>query len=198
MNVTWSGMTANLQKEVASGDVVLTPVLRRSEASNPPLSASLLRRLGEAADGYRTGSPVFIVAAYEAPHECQVFAGEDAAREYLASKPHGLVGLFGPYVTPKQAQTHAHTLSGVTDVGPASQEEVLSIEVKLRRAGVERTVTIDPNVTDALFFSDAAREKFVCPYYTRLYGPEYAVAMKQQLVMSGRAMSGHDRQPRHF
>lgn len=70
--------------------------------------------------------------------------------------------------------------------GPALQPIDLSGPVDLP-AGTER----QPQEYDALFFSQAAVQKFVIPYYTSLYGPEFAVEIQDQLAQASIALLGH-------
>src|SRR5205823_12374090 len=63
------------------------------------ISAGLLRRLAAAADGYRTGEPIWIVASPSEPYSVTgVYTSVDEARRRARSTG---VQYFGPYVTPR-------------------------------------------------------------------------------------------------
>jgi hypothetical protein len=91
-----------------------------------PVSATMLRILAEAADVYRTGKPIYLVADYRYPHNvlrgfpsrtAAVKAQKDSASNY---------GLFGPYVTP-------------VDPIPAAAPRVVAITVTTRTAAGDQT-----------------------------------------------------------
>ncbi len=136
-----------------------------------PVSASLLRRIAEAADGHRTGDPVWVAARTEVPYDIEVFSKEEDAQQATRSDAREV---FGPYVTPEDPQ----------------DELVEAVSITIRRAnGQEETVDLEPTV-DAIFLSQAAVDKFARPYYARF--PEFDV----QLESVGPLPVGHDRNTR--
>src|SRR5262245_38981214 len=63
-----------------------------------PLSASLLLRLAEAADGFRDGAPRWFLIARKPPHQVTPFESEDEANAALKKKrPAGAHLVLGPY-----------------------------------------------------------------------------------------------------
>src|SRR3989442_3629511 len=63
-------------------------------------TATLLKVLGEAVDGYRTGQPVYVVAAFRSPYPVYgVFSTRDSATSALPRAGRGY-SVFGPYVAP--------------------------------------------------------------------------------------------------
>lgn len=134
-------------------------------SQEPPPSASLLRVLAEAADGYRTGGPIWIVAGYDPPHQVlEVTDNAEGAQAALREAPPGF-GLFGPYVTP-------------ADDVPYAQLSVLEVLIIV---GPGDTLSLDPAQYDAAFWSLPAIEKFCVPYYARVYGAERAEDMLNQV-----------------
>jgi hypothetical protein len=134
-----------------------------------PVSATMLRILAEAADVYRTGKPIYLVADYRYPHNvlrgfpnrtAAVKAQKDSASNY---------GLFGPYVTP-------------VDPIPAAAPRVVAITVTTRTAAGDQTYKVDPESADALFFTLSAVDKFVLPYYQKTLGPAYAEQLRNKVI----------------
>jgi hypothetical protein len=174
------------------------------------LAATLLIRLGEAADGYRTGEPVFVVAGYDFPHAILgVFTTRRTATDSaLRGGPD--FGVFGPFVAlrdlppPREIPDRHHRLPEIIAGGGCAHmassalrpaycpaqllqllafEEVVDITVAMRtRSGGIVSSTYDPREADAVFFTMAALDKFVFPYYAGLLGVEHAAAMRREIV----------------
>lgn len=141
----------------------------------PPIAAPLLRRLAEVADAYRTGTPVYIVASTSPPYDVRaVFFDPKTAADSAGGSYH----VFGPYVTP-------------ADPVAAPKAEILGITVRLRREKDTVSVAVDPRAYDALFWTTASVDKFLVPYYSRVYGPDRAAALHNQYVRSAVIIWGH-------
>lgn len=153
-------------------------------SDNRPLSASLLKRLGEAADGYRDGREIWCVAATKFPHDLEVFFTKTEAEDFRKSikKTHEI---FGPYKTG----------SGIHKV--VDGKKITEIIVKIKDNETIKEITINPEEYDCIFWSEAAVDKFVFPYYARLFDVEYAAKMKKAtLAKGGIVLCGHDRKTR--
>jgi len=153
-----------------------------------PLTAALLRRLGEAADGYRTGRPVYVVACYDDPRDAlRVFEREADALEHLA-RAGDRFGMFGPFATPVDGSASGVPVGEAgasleARDGSAPAGEVVEVVLSLRDdAGAETTIRLDGREHDALFWSMSAIDKFAVPYYTRTDGPEYAAEMRRRAM----------------
>lgn len=116
------------------------------------------RALREAASSYRQPGEFFLVAANVRPYT-----------------------VIGAYPTREGADSAARTAGAVYRSfgpyhGPATADpwEVLSITVRVRTGGGERTLEYNPRTVDAVFLSTSAVRKFLIPYYTSVYG--HAVA----------------------
>ncbi len=153
-----------------------------------PLTAALLRRLAEAADGYRTGEPIYVVACHDDPrHDLRVFEREADALEHLA-RAGGRFGMFGPFATPVdgsatggRAREAAASLDAPDGSAPAG--EVVEVTVSLRDpAGAERMIRLDAREHDALFWSMSAIDKFAVPYYAHTDDAELAVEMRRRAM----------------
>jgi hypothetical protein len=156
-------------------------------------SAPLLRRLAAAADGYRTGAPVYVVASYVSPYDVVgVFSTRDSAlraRGYDRSS-----AVFGPYVTsldfdrPSAFLPMMHSRPTIYKLldslpQPAWWErdiDSVAITVYHRSRGTWHTVHRGLE-GDAVFFSLASIDKFALPYYAQLYGPGYADSLRRSL-----------------
>jgi hypothetical protein len=161
-------------KRVRIGVPILTILLLLSLLRTSPLagqdsvavSATLLRALAEAADGFRTDRDVYLVADYRFPHNIAGSFASRPAAEKVRADSGAYFGVFGPYRTAK-------------DPGSDSATRVIGIRLLTENAqGQRRSIVVDPKVVDALFFSPSAVDKFVVPYYTRIYGPQYGVLVQ--------------------
>lgn len=146
----------------------IKPVASRDDSSGNnggdtgDLPASLLKRVAQAADGFRNGRRVWFVVERAFPHAIATFFQEAEAKAAVDDNGESHV-LVGPYRTP---------------VGPSSMDRVEWIDVKL--AGREKPLRYNGESVDALFFSQSALDKFFYPYYTAVYGPEYAAEMRKR------------------
>jgi hypothetical protein len=131
-------------------------------------SATLLRRLAEAADGYRDGEPRYVAAdrIFRPDARGHKVAGVFLTREEAAAaadkannaESGAEYRVFGPY----------RTMPDSLAEGP---EDVVSVTVLMKNG---RTKTYSADTVDALFWSLPAFDKFVAPYLTSVAGPRYA------------------------
>jgi hypothetical protein len=144
------------------------PVLTGVAGDSLPKSASLLRRLAEAADGFRDGKPRWVAIhrkGQEGHHKVLgVFRTyEEAAFKARTAGPEYAV--FGPFVT-------------VDDPPDQSSTETDVVEVIVRQKnGMEKRYSADS--VDALFWSLAAFDKFIAPYLTSVDGVRYAAEQRE-------------------
>jgi hypothetical protein len=132
------------------------------------ISATLARRLAEAADGFRNIDPIYIVANNNSPHLIEIYKNKAAADAALKDKNSDEWGLFGPFQTPDGCILN----------------EIEQIEVKISykdKTIVSKTFTGE---IDSIFFNLSAVEKFVIPYYVSLYGAEYGFNLLNKLKES--------------
>jgi len=62
-------------------------------------------------------------------------------------------------------------------------QDVLRIDVTfIRRTGRRTTVSIDPAHAGATIYTIQDFDRFIVPYYTRLFGPAYAARMRGDLI----------------
>jgi hypothetical protein len=125
------------------------------------------RVLAEAVSSYRHPGEFYLVGARLAPYtvvgayatrDSAVRAARLAGRVYEAT---------GPYR------------------GPAERTpwEVLSVTVRIRgHDGREQTLEYDAKSVDAVFLTLPAVDKFMMPYYTRLYGRPYADSVRAAII----------------
>ncbi len=129
---------------------------------------SLARVLAEAARDFRTGAPVYLVAARRFPEYVVGGFPTRARADRVAADSGAGYGVFGPYLTPR-------------DVVSPDSTAIDSVVVFLREPGGTQRVKLGPGV-DALFLNQAAVDKFLVPYYSSLYGPMAATLMRQQAM----------------
>lgn len=194
--------------------VVLAPLAcaTQSPAQKPPeptpapaaMSASLLRRLAEAVDGYRSGETLFVAAARSFPHDVAgVFTSSRQATEVARRK--GVdYGVFGPYFAPPDSGNEMmlyslrpcpglhewdswcpDTTFALNQAVPYANIKDITITIHAKDgSSVERVLS--PQV-DAVFLTLSAIDKFVMPYYTRVYNAQFAADMRAAYVRSLRA-----------
>lgn len=139
--------------------------------SNP---AIVIRRLAEAADGFR-GRPVwFVLNPTELTYTSPVYHAFSPTEARELAGGHDGYFYYGPFLTPPD---------------PPPARRIASILVRFTD-GTNQEVECEG--IDALFFSNAAREKFMYPYYDRLYGPAVAAEMQASLDSRAQSWTGHD------
>ena len=170
-------------------------------AAQSPMSAGLARVLAETADGFRDGQPHWIVANPRYPYRVSgVFPSEAAARASLA--PGGVDLVFGPWVTlpglnppgfvlpdplpqPDVWLRCKHMLlpiPSIMDPYCPSQgipiRDIREMTLLIRTASdTFRVNLMEGGIADAVFLTASSIDKFVLPYYARVYGPAFAAAM---------------------
>lgn len=174
------------------------------EAQDPPVSpiaglpAKMVTRLAEAADGYRVGANVWIVATPGADDGriLGVYTDLDSAVAVMMAVPGTEV--YGPLLTPRDFGALPRFLIGC-HVRPSiwlcpwqepfefgtpflEMESVDSVGLTVfSGGGALFSEVIDPMEVDALFFTMSAMDKFLLPYYAQLYGTEYANRMRASI-----------------
>jgi hypothetical protein len=154
--------------------VLMGPHASRLTAQDTTVSATMLRVLAEAADVYRSGKPVFLVADYRYPHNVLRAFSSRAEAEKAKTDSGSTYGIFGPYLTPR-------------DPIPDAATRIIAIRITTQTPRGPRTQDVDPRQADALFFSMSAIDKFVLPYYQKLLGPEYTRTLRQKSIAAIRA-----------
>lgn len=185
---------------LSAGSMLPAGMARLSSTAPPPprpASAGLLRRLAAAADGYRTGRPVWVVASDMEPYAVSgVFQHEDSA--ISAQRSMSGYDVYGPYTTPRDwgrmpiwvARPHMKPTIYGEDNRPrwrlpdtpwlADDIDSVVVTAHHRSGATWRGVSRGLEV-DAVFFTVAAHDKFVYPYYAGLYGPDAATRMRESL-----------------
>jgi len=170
------------------------------------MSASLLRRLAEAVDGYRSGETLFVVAAWRFPHGVAGVLRNPREATEIARRRGVEYGVFGPYFAPPDSGNEMmlyalgpcpglhewdswcpDTTFALNQAVPYANIHDITITLHAKEgASVERVLA--PHDVDAVFFTLSAIDKFAMPYYTRLYGAQYAADMRAAYVRSLRAL----------
>ena len=156
----------------------------RSVAAQAAIPASLLKRLGEAVDGYRTGGSLFVVADSQLPHAVRgVFPTRTDAIE-AARRAGRTYGVFGPFyalpdpgIEPPRFNVWVHPPWSYGDTLPEFPRErvpisnVRDVVITINRTdGPPLTRAYAPSDVDAVFFTASALDKFVFSYYARVDG----------------------------
>jgi hypothetical protein len=142
--------------------------------------ASLVRRLAEAADGYRDGKDKWVVASRRAEkgnHEVLgVFSSLDEAA-FVAQRGGGAFAAFGPFSTPKD------------DYRIPEGERVLEVIVRYVNKKERR---YSPDSVDALFWGLPAFDKFIVPYLSSIASAEYAAEQRELYRLGESKLAGSE------
>ena len=178
-----------------------TPVADSTRA----MSASLLRRLAEAVDGYRSGETLFVVAAWRFPHGVAGVLRNPREATEIARRRGVEYGVFGPYFAPPDSGNEMmlyalnpcpglhepdswcpDTTLALSQAVPYANIKDITITIHAKEGpAVERVLA--PREVDAVFFTLSAIDKFVMPYYARVYSAQYAADMRATYLRSLRA-----------
>lgn len=185
--------------------VALACIPGSAPAQDSVMTASLLKRLGSAVDGYRTGLPVWVVASTEFPNDVVgVFPSAERARAAML-RAGGSNHVFGPYVAPpdnglrtivfslpckKNLDTSCQPArdslpddSTGAGIRPTEIDSIRSITVTvLKKNGRVMSVTVPPEEAEAFFLTMSAVDRFLIPYYTQLYGASVAADLREQYL----------------
>lgn len=163
----------------------------------PPPSASLLHRLAESADAYRNGDTVYLVASDRLPYDVVGgFASFEQAREASQGKDdsyHTYPVLTEPDVRGRAMAVlpgcykNDITTQWVCPKFPVTQalrmSDVEFIDVVYRlRAGAPVTVRLRADSVSAMIFTVDAFDRFIVPYYTKLFGPARVKLMRDSVL----------------
>ena len=148
-------------------DVTTVPMPQSLSIDTLPQPASLVRRLAEAADGYRDGKDKWVVAGRKAEKGNHRVAGVfDTFQEadFTARREGPEYAAFGPYRTPKEEFL----------VPPNERvREVIVIYVDGRKRNY------DADSVDALFWGLSAFDKFIVPYLAKVASADYAAEQRE-------------------
>ena len=184
--------------------VALSSVPLRASAQDPVWTASLLKRLASAVDGYRTGRPVWVVASVQFPNDVGgVFFTVEGA-DSAASRFSGPYRRFGPFIAFPDSGLMTNVLAlackgkrldtscpptrdslPMDSVGirPTPIDNVRSVTlIVVTKDGRSMSTTVPPESAEAFFLTMSAVDKFLMPYYTQLYGVEYAARLREEYL----------------
>lgn len=171
--------------------------LANPEQQLPPQSATLLHRLAESADAFRTGETVYLVASDSFPHPVLggfATRGEAASlarqagpsfhvypvrtpRDLAAQEQVILPGCYKndittQYVCPREPTMRALRLSEMRDI----------VVVYRLRSGDSLRMSISADSVSAMMFTIDAFDRFIVPYYVKLFGPAYVARMRDSVL----------------
>lgn len=140
------------------------PTAFDSVAQESAVTARMLAVAAEAADGYRTGVPVHVVVTRGPNPRPEVFRSSGEALRFQSADSVRRVYI-GAFTTPPDS------------IAPRIQR-VDSVHVFF--SGDAEPWRVPVNEVDLIAWSVPAIDKFVVPYYTALYGPDYGVRTLRQ------------------
>ena len=144
--------------------------------SDRPLTATLLRRLAEAADPVNEEAPFWIVSSF-APvagnfQIVGTFFDKEEADDAVPDPAQ--YGVFGPFQ------------------GSPGKKPTPIRKLKLEVDGINEDVHLMGHRFDALFWSESALRKFALPYYANLSGVEYAMRLRDEFRAPDAYLMAHD------
>jgi hypothetical protein len=194
------GLLAAYKNEL--GESPVRPVIpsvelaQQAEEDGKPMSASLLRRLAEAAAGFPDISNIWIVMDPEPPHDMlglYYMSREEAERERNNNAPS--YGVYGPFTTQNTLRREIdvyfmacknkwteYTCRPGEPIGWRS-DEIDSLKILLfsgADTATERTFRGD-SIVEAIVFGPRAYDRFMFPYNIRVFGAARANAMRDSI-----------------
>jgi hypothetical protein len=169
VSIVMSGLVA-CGGRVTQTDTRPTPPIQTSEVAGDTSakSASLVRRLAEAADGFRDGKPHWVVIHRRGDrghHDVKGVFDTFAEASFTARRAGPEYAAFGPFVTMDDPPDES-----------SSEEDVVEVIVRQKNGEVIR---FSADSVDALFWSLAAFDKFIAPYLTSVDGVRYAAEQRE-------------------
>lgn len=174
----------------------------------PIPTPTLLMRIAQAVDGFRTGDTVYVVAQDELPHHViGVFTDLGTARNSLMEGH----SIFGPYATVRDLDITPLLALGIhlptSECVPMFRREAeLPICYMLASTFPFDQITsrleifhqdslvgefgFGPGEIDAIFFNLSAIDKFYMPYLTRIYGVAFASEYRERILERLQSLSG--------
>jgi len=144
---------------------VSLPLALQAQARPMPRRQRIALR--EAVSSYSHPGEFFLVAANVRPYTVIGAYPTRGAADSAAAGAGAVYRTFGPYQGPRAADPW----------------EVLSITVRVRSGGEERTLEYNPRTVDAVFLSMSAVRKFLVPYYRGLYGRAVADSLPRLILV---------------
>ena len=176
------------------------------------MPATLLKRLGEAVDGYRTGIPVWVTADTTFPHRVWGVVASKHLADDLVTR-HSGSRVFGPYVAVEPelrsaaaspSYTEAKMMSGQLPWPPKCMKQPDSqciivdtlrttntrffpvsgttITIKMSDGHQSQSISYPADSVSAVFFTMSSVDKMLIPYYTYLYGVVEAARLRREIA----------------
>jgi len=177
-----------------------------AQSQNPAKPDSYLRLVAAAVSGYSAGGAVYVVICETGNKQYKVIAVFGTAAEAQNSANANKTNQYacyveGPYYnsvgTPNADMTAlrygggckkgpdsdciADSTAASAFIAPLGSIEAVTITYRLRD-GSQRVEQFDPRKVEAIFFTMAAVDRMLIPYYVRVYGLNGAAARREVLL----------------
>ena len=191
-------------RPVALLAVVATIALPRSALTQQPTKTdTYLLQLAAAVSGYSGGQPVYVVicgqrAPYKIAGAYPTSEQATTAAAVAQDREHAPCGVEGPYTGPaypgaasygtgckKAPDSSCLADSTVAFVAAMDQISRVTITYTLR-GGATRTDSFSPREVEAVFFTMAAVDRMLIPYFVKVYGIDIAARQREQLLQKFR------------
>ena len=153
------------------------------------MSASLARRLAECADGFRNVGEFFLIAGYKFPHAVRHFNDLASAKKYFSDKmlADEKFGIFGPFESKDE----------LADKDFLTVDNIAKVDLTVYYKDGQKQHTEFNQCIDAIFLNLSSFDKFVFPYYCRVYNAEYAGRLREKLIKQYKAHAETVNQEKH-
>ena len=175
--------------------VIITAMVTATEVSAQDTTraptASTLKRIAEAVDGYTGGGRVYVVV--DSGNVASILTSRfdaDTLAKRLRGEVHGpFTAPPGPisYLPSRCVHRASMMLGYCNKIFPRIRlDDIKTITLTIAlKSGPTRTINL-PTDADAIFLSGSSYDKFVFPYYARVYGVSTAASMRQEILFEGK------------
>lgn len=172
---------------------------RQPGADQTPIPIALMKRLAEAASGFRNREDFWLVCRYlpvegKRPYDFRFFPDQASAEQKRDDLNGGAVppvyGAFGPFTATGDPEPEYGVKKVTMEITPASgPTRTVDLGEELKKNNAWNGVGDLP--CDTVVWSLSALEKFVLPYYTYVEGIEGAERVRAEFLANGSFMVVH-------
>jgi hypothetical protein len=168
-----------------------------AQTSASAFPGAMYRSAVEAVQSQSNEYGYFVAVGMEFPHEVLAIDRERSRAEEVAGRTRLRYGLIGPILggqpmimmglaLPCKHRADSYISCPDTTMKTSLQNVQRILIVSQGAGGSDTVMTFVPDSGDAVFFTPSAMEKFVFPYYARVFGVERANRMREEYLNRAR------------
>jgi hypothetical protein len=172
-----------------------SPVI--AQTSDSAFPAAMYRSAVEAAQSQSNEYGYFVAVGKEFPHQVLAIHRERAQADAVAGRTKVGYGVIGPILggqpmammsilLPCRHRAPSYITCPDTTMSFSKQSVERILIVYQGAGGSDTVMRFVPDSGDAVFFTPSAMEKFVFPYYERVFGMERANQMREEYIRRAR------------